>query len=194
MVRLQRASLAAFEARLSGHYVPVERADRPGGRMALSVAFPATLRLCERMDRSLSVAVFAVLLCGCPKTNTQEADAGASKSEEAGATSTPVASVTAIPIAPDAAVPLMEVTSDVKSRKDPRYAGLPLFEKLYVERTDRPTNSLKVEAVYDGLNRSGVTVTNRRQVLGQLVSDGVDADAFPAHQTRTFWTRRQERS
>ncbi len=118
------------------------------------------------MVRCLHVAVLVFVVGGCSKP-TQEADAGAPKVEDAGTPSAPDASLTAVQIAPDAAVPLMEVTSEVKSRKDPR--------------TDRPANALKAEAVYDGLNGRGIVVTNRRQVLAQIVSAAycLKADAAP---------------
>lgn len=81
----------------------------------------------------------------------------------------------------DASVPVTEITSDVKSRKDPRYPGLPLFEKLYVERNDHPAEALKAKTVFDGIDAQSIRVSNRRQVLAQIVSAGFceKADVAP---------------
>lgn len=74
-----------------------------------------------------------------------------------------------------------DIKSDVKTRKDPRYPTLPLFEKMAVERGDRPADSLHAEALYDAVKADGLNVTNQRQVLGLTVGAAycVKADVDP---------------
>ena len=127
---------------------------------------------------ALVVATFLLAACSKPSEGLK---AGPDAAADVGASTGPVppGSVTLVQI--DASVPLMEVTSNVKSRKDPQYATLPVFEKLAVERADQPAGSLRADALYDAIEKEGVAVSRRRQVLAFTVGAGycLKADAVP---------------
>lgn len=127
----------------------------------------------------IGAALLACVLLGCPKPSPPETDAGAKVEDASRAAPSAASSISLVQV--DAGVNLMEIVSEVKSRKDARYAALPLFEKLSVERQDRPQNTLRAETLYDGLQKQGVKISNRHQVLGQIVGAGycLKADAEP---------------
>jgi hypothetical protein len=109
------------------------------------------------------------VLCGCPKPGTDGvADAAPALDAAPAVSSSPTVTLVAV----DASTPLMQITSSVKSRKDPAYPGLPLFEKLAVERSDRPADALGADKIFDGLVAKGMKVGSRRQVLAGIVGAG----------------------
>jgi hypothetical protein len=113
------------------------------------------------------------VLCGCPKPGADGvADAGPALDAAPAVSSPGSSSPTVMLVAVDASTPLMQITSGIKSRKDPAYPGLPLFEKLAVERSDRPADALSTDKVFDGLVSKGMKVASRRQVLAGIVGAG----------------------
>ena len=132
------------------------------------------------MNHRSAVVVATFLLFACSKKNdasTAVPDAAA----DTGALPVPVPPASVTLVQADASVPLMEITSAVKSRKDPQYATLPLFEKLAVERADQPAGSLRADALYDAIEKEGIAVSRRRQVLAFTVDAAycLKADAAP---------------
>ena len=128
----------------------------------------------NRVVFSLVLVLVAPVASGCSKK------AAESTPVEAGVMATSAAldasSVTTTRIdAGDAvtALPGSGTGMGVKNRSDPRFASLPLSDRLAVEKMDRPKDALKAEAVFDALeSKLKIPVIRRRQVLGLTVKAG----------------------
>jgi hypothetical protein len=115
------------------------------------------------------VIIGAALALGCPS----KSDAERRSEVKADAMPPPapsVASAAASMAAPSAAPPEAPAVTSVK---DPRFAQLPLFSKLAVEKQDRPPTALKAETVFDAVAaKLGAPLKNRSQLAGFTVLAG----------------------